>query len=393
MLFFSIRDLAGSGRRVSGAALVALFLAGLAPLPSLAQDAEALPLCARGASAGAVPMAHLLQLEQQDYFARVIERMDAEAFAPAPDAPTEELYYASLLPIAIEWPGVLADRAAELPPEVHDLPWLITLAGIEAGYLDPIYVLTQSTESILSPQLLPIMQRHGLTQEARALRMAMGLFPTWSADPADRMKAVMSYDSQVVDEGLKAALDAAGRAYPREKKGAEAAALRLIASVPAVEAEYRRRQEGMSADQRIDWLMQRLWVECPTDWSTPAEADRAFAAMGSAQAALLMLESLALGMEGNSLATWFDTYEATMSGQIATILALRGETGLADALRQGMAEFAAPFPRDTEARWQAMQAFDDDTYARLDALMPEDSYDRIRAVMIALAVESGLLAP
>ncbi len=126
--------------------------------------------------------------------------------------------------------GVLADRAADLPKAAHDLPWLILLAYIESTYGDPVWSLSQGPESILVPHLLPMLDRHDLKDEARILRMVMGLYPTWDADPAQRR--VIDDNGNVIDEALRATLDAASRSWPTGQGRAGAAAMRLIEARP-----------------------------------------------------------------------------------------------------------------------------------------------------------------
>ena len=161
---------------------VLLALGGLAA-PSLAEGLP--PICARGAVSGPLPMAHLIQLEMTDYLVMHGGRVDFDAFAPEDLDDTEAVMAAYTLAAAIEWPGVLADRAAELPKAAHDLPWLVLLASVDSTHGDPVWTLTQGAESILSPDLLPVMERHGLTEEARVLRTAMALFPDWETLPYD----------------------------------------------------------------------------------------------------------------------------------------------------------------------------------------------------------------
>ena len=367
---------------------VLLALGGLAA-PSLAEGLP--PICARGAVSGPLPMAHLIQLEMTDYLVMHGGRVDFDAFAPEDLDDTEAVMAAYTLAAAIEWPGVLADRAAELPKAAHDLPWLVLLASVDSTHGDPVWTLTQGAESILSPDLLPVMERHGLTEEARVLRMAMALFPDWGLNPADRAGQVIGFDSQTRDEALSAGLDAASRTWPKGANRARDAALALIAADPALLAAFEARLAALDDVGRLDILMRDLWAACMTDWWSPSEADRALAAMGTAQAALLLMDSFSYTIEPPSIHAWFDEPSATLSPMLLRLLERRGLTDLAQALRDGMALFPQPFPRDTEARWEVLRTMDDAAIGRLDALLPEDAYDRARDDMLRLARESGLL--
>lgn len=354
-----------------------------------AQDLPA--ICARGAVAEPIPPSHWLQGEVMDYFTTLGERTDYDLFEPDDITDAQAVAAAYTLAQAIEWPGVLADRAAELPKAAHDLPWLALLAYIETQPGDPIWALTQGPESILTPDLLPLMERNGLTAEAQVLRTAMALFPEWGLNPADRLRQVVSTDGEVVDEVLMANLEAATRAWPAERAGATAAAMRLIGQVPDLQSDVDRYLAGLSDDQRLDYLLQLLNGKCATSWWTPEEGDRALARIGSAQAALILMDTLTYTMETPSLYAWFDDPNAAHSGALARVFARMNEPVVAKALTDGMDLFPTPFPRSMEARWDAFRTFDSDGLAKIDSLLPDDAYDRIRRTMLALARDANLL--
>ncbi len=95
--------------------------AALLPAPVPAQSApdpaaeDLPPLCRRGAQGSAVPLSHALTLEAMDYFTTHAARVVVPEADPEDPAAMADLAgdYAFLQ--AIEWPGVLADRAADLP--------------------------------------------------------------------------------------------------------------------------------------------------------------------------------------------------------------------------------------------------------------------------------------
>jgi hypothetical protein len=377
-------------RNALGAVFTGLTL--FVAIPAQAQNPKPLPeICQRGALAEPVPFEHVLYLEMLDYFAIHADRVDYEAFAPKDQSDHEAVYEASTLAQAIEWPGVLADRAAELPESAHDLPWLILLAYSQTDNLDPIWALTRGPESILSPDLPPLMERHGLTVEAELLRKAMALFPDWGLNPADRAGLVVAYNGGKVNEPLSAALETLGAHWPLQPNGAAEAAMRLIRAEPALLAGFEARLAALSDAERLDIQVGRLWTACMADWWTPEEADASLALLGSAQAGLLLLDMLSFMVDGTSLHPWFEDNGAGQTAVIAGLLERRGEAELAAALREGMALFPQPFARDSETRWTQLELMDEATIARIDRLMPEDGYDRIRAVMMGLAKDSGLL--
>jgi hypothetical protein len=78
---------------------------------------------------------------------------------------------------------------------------------------------------------------------------------------------------------------------------------------------------------------------------------------------------------------------------LARLFDRRGLPDLAKGLRDGVALFPAPFPRNMDDRWHAMSQMEDAALARFDTLLTDDSYDRVRAAMATLARENGLLPP
>lgn len=349
------------------------------------------PICARGVETPTLPLSHVLQLEFQDMSETQIMRVDYDLMLPEDSSDSKATYLAAVLAQAIEWPGVLADRAAELPPSAHDLPWLVLLNYMSSEGSNPIWLLTQSAESIVSPELVTIMERNGLAEEARVLREAMAQFPDWGLNPAERAQQVVSYEGATVDEARQASLDALERSWPEDRLRVARAAMRLIEAEPALQAAAKARVAGLDEDARLALVMEQLWSGCMGETWTPEESDQTFAAMGSVQAGLLMLASFQYTIEEASLYGWFDDSAAANSAMLARLLDRRGEEDIAQALRDGMAIFGDSFPRHVEDRWAQMQEMDEATLGRLDGLLPDDVSDRLQRLMVTLARENGLL--
>lgn len=361
----------------------------LLAVPAQAEDLPA--LCLRGAKADPVPVAHVLSLEMQDYYTRLAERVpypDVDVTEPGAVAdPYGEYIYLQ----AIEWPGILADRAADLPKPAHDLPWLVLLAGMEAMRTDPVWALSQGPESTVVPHLLPILDRHGLDAEAAILRDVKGLFPSWDADPATR--SVVDGSGNIVDESRRRDLEALGARWPTGENRAQAVALRLLEENPDLKAEFEARLETLDDTAILALLMQDLWDSCMADRWEDQDGDTQFGGLGSVQVALILMDFLAMSVDGPSLYVWFDSIGARHSEMLARLLERRGLTEEAAGLRAGMALFPPPFPDQDNLRWDAMAQMDAATLAQFDSLVPEDSHDRIRAEMLNLARENGLMAP
>lgn len=357
--------------------------------PAQAQDLQ--PICQRGAKGEPVPLSHALTLEMQDYLVTHAGRVTYPDTDPADPSAASDLGAQLVFAQAIEWPGVLADRAADLPEAAHDLPWLVLMAHLDSAYGDPVWSLTQGPESILLPHLLPMLDRHGLADEARILRKVMGLYPEWDADPSQRR--VIDASGNVIDETLNAALDAARQSWPVGQHRARDAALRLIEADPALKDRLQARIDALDENERLDILVRGIWENCVTGWWDIADADRSLARMGSAQVALILMDSFAATAEGTSLYAWFEQTAGGHSEMLARLFDRRGLADLADGLRNGIALFPQGFAREDYLRWDAMAQMDADTLARFDTLLPNDSYDQVRADMLLLARESGLLVP
>lgn len=368
----------------------AMVMAGLlaAAPPAWAEPAA---ICQRGAQAGGVPLDYLLHLEAGEYHDLVLQRMDPSAFDPGGQAEWEDYLRSAVLAEAIEWPGVLADRAADLPPEAHDLPWLVMLADLETGLFGSAESLLIRPQSIMLPDLLLLMERHGLSEEAALLREGMALFPQWDLNPADRQLAVYSVEGEIADPSREQALRNLDARYPRDG-GAMRAAVALLEGLPGLAQLYRARLDALDDEARLDHLLLALRRDCLPAWLyTPDEVEAAYLSLGSAQAGLLMMDDLAQGLEGSSPQMWLDGSGAALAVRLVRLLDLRGEVVLADGLRQVLAEFPEPFPRDSDARWEVMDRFAPENWTRMDTALPEDAYDLIRRAMLSLAQDAGLL--
>ncbi len=144
---------------------------------------------------------------------------------------------------------------------------------------------------------------------------------------------------------------------------------------------------------RLDYLMVDLWAQCLTDWWDETAADQSLARMGSAQAALILMDSFSNTAEGASLYSWFDDSSGAHSEMLARLFDRRGLPDLAKGLRDGVALFPTPFPRNLDDRWTAMSQMEEAAFTRFDTLLPGDSYERVREAMLLLARENGLLPP
>jgi Domain of unknown function (DUF4375) len=281
----------------------------------------------------------------------------------------------------------LAERAAALPPDLSGLPYLIALSEV-ASYPDPLYSLLVAAQSAVLPEMIAAADRHGLPDEAKLLRVPLAVFPDWDAGPSAR--------SAMLDgDGLGAlkewAMDRSSRSLHAAAPRISAATEALIAGDPKLTAEYEARRQAVPPDRRIDHLVERLVAECLADWWTPEEADAAFAGMAQPQSDILILFFFLAESFNGSTHQYFYNSSGTMAPQLADLLDRIGLPDHADGIREGMAMFPAPYPRDTDARRDVMAGFTEAEDEALYALTIWADDSKVTEAMVRLAKDSGLM--
>jgi hypothetical protein len=363
---------------LSLALTLALPLSLALPTPAAAAD-----LCARGARVEAVPIDHLFAID--------LFRMREKAWATVDWSDPAVNGEAFAYPESDALTRAFADWSASLPPALADLPYLILLSETETYPESALFTLTHAAESDMAARVLDAMDRAGLTTEAALLREAIALYPDWGSHPRDRSRQIYDSAGSIADQALFDALTDLSFRWPPPIGRAAAAAEALLALDPKIEARYRDRLARMTVDDRMDWLMQRLWSECLGYFDTPEEADRAFFSQGSVQGALLVLDGLALDLTEGGLDVYFYGYNGTMAPQAAALLARRGMDAEAAALREAMGLFGTPFPRDTPTRQGLIEGLDPAAFDRLIVLSAGITPSVVRAEMARLAQEAGLM--
>ncbi|NJM82304.1 MAG: DMP19 family protein [Tabrizicola sp.] len=353
--------------------------AGIVVALGVAGGALAEP-CGPGATLD-YPLQTVLNIEAQGYVVTAIMTVDSDAFATA-----EEVMSA----LSSHWPAylqALEAREAELPAALADLPYLIALGEVLAPPVDPFHVLAYGVQSAALPRMIEVAERRGLAEEAELLRLPMLAFPDWEEGPDARFRQSNSDDPDHRQWATDLAVNALSRAAPRVLAATEA----LIASDPAIAAEYEARRQATDAETRIQYLTHRLIVECLADWWTPDEADAAFAAMGQAQQDILLLHFFLAESYNGSAHQYFYNSSGTMAPQLVALLDRIGLPDHAAGIRQGMAVFPSPYPRDTDARREVMAGFtaaDDDALYAL-TIWADDG--EILTAMARIAEAAGLM--
>jgi|GEM_PF-2159211 len=286
---------------------------------------------------------------------------------------------------------VIAEQRALLPETAQDLPPLMLLAKYEASG-NPVMALVLSSETALLPEMSKALERQGLTKTLRALRLMQASIPEWIKPEASWVGVYADAPSPDKEADLataKAAIEAAARLYP--PGSARAAAIAIIEKDPALMARIMAILTMGDKDTAMYWLLDQLWTNCTRETSSAEETESAFAALGTPQTAILLLDTILLEISEGTLEYYFIGPPGDMIPATARVLEIRGLTAEAEALRTGMALFGTPFPRMDWARAEAMNAMTNDQLAQLAALSDVFDEEVLWAEMTLIAREAGLL--
>ncbi|MFZ1468343.1 MAG: hypothetical protein WAT09_05115 [Paracoccaceae bacterium] len=351
----------------------------------MAQAAAVAPICQRNARADAFSAETVFDLYAQQIGLRIYARL-VERWSTPVDGIIEDVTE-GMLGGADAAAQIVAEDSAALPNSARDLPLLVILASYETSD-NPIMRLMLSPDFVLVPDILAMLERQGMTDTLHAFRMAQAAIPDW-VETSEDWARVYAADEQTELAIAKAGLQAASRIYPAGR--ARQMGVALIAGDPQVAKMIIARMASEDEDIAMDWLLQQLTRQCYRDFETAADADRVYAAMGTPQAALLLLDSLLLELSDEAIEYYFTGPPGIMAPATARVMEIRGMSAEAEAIRTGMALFPAPFPRESLAREDAIHAFTDDQTAQLTALGPVFDEDRIWSEMKLIAREAGLL--
>jgi hypothetical protein len=252
--------------------------------------------------------------------------------------------------------------------------------------------LVLSPDIALLPEIYETLERQGLTDTLRALRLVQASMPDWIEDQGSWVGIYGAAPSPRQEADLataKAGVDAAERLYP--DRSARTAAIAMIEGDRALMAAITANLATGDDDAAMYWLMDQLWTSCYQETYSADQGEQAFAALGTPQAAILLLDAIVLEAAEGTLEYYFIGSSGTMAPTTARVLDIRGLTAEADALRTGMALFGTPYPRDDWAREDALNGFTDDQRAQLAALAAVFDEDMLWAEMTLIARDAGLL--
>ena len=282
---------------------------------------------------------------------------------------------------------VIAEQQALLPETAQDLPLLMLLAQYE-NTGTPIMALALSSDFALLPELVEALQRQGLPETRRALALAQVALPH-GIKAEDIWAGGASPETEAKLATAKAGLEVAERLYPTGSAGM--AAVAMIGNDPVLKTIIAATLTADDEHGAMYWLLDQLWTSCYQDTYSADAAERAYGALGTPQAAILLLDIIVMEGSEGSLEYYFAGPSGNMVPATARVLDIRGLTAEAEALRTGMALFGTPFPREDWARSEAMGKMTDDQLAQLAALSAVLYEDVLWAEMVLIAREAGLL--
>lgn len=286
--------------------------------------------------------------------------------------------------------AVVEEALAPLDPVEADVRLLALLAqaGEPMGNVMP--VLTTGVQSVLYDRFLDLLDRHGLKQQAQAMRAAREVFSPWEGPPESRRQQLISADGMLADPALRAALDEQSAIFRAARPSVIDHAADLVARDPSLAARYEAIRQATDDETRLVYLMRKINDCADQDWLTPREADRAFAKLPPAQRDLLILDIfMAEVLNGGGIQLFLNSSGTLIPGMIDT-LDRHGLAEHAAALRRAMDEFPTPYPRSTNERRLVMDAFADDRMDRIDDLMDFASDPQLKATMVRIAREAGI---
>ena len=372
---------------------------GLVALPGLA---EAQAICREDARAVTLSASFGMESGTSDLVAAVLARADRKIVAPV-------WYEVTDLP----WPAVLAEQRATLPPDLADLPLLALLARIEADGTAATMVMAMGNAGVLIPEMPALLRRHGLESRATAFEALLAEFPDWSpgATTRDAVLARMGDSSAMTPGG--SGLYAAFFDYPQDD-ATRWAAYRLGLKDPAQRAAWQARARSASPAERLDWLEARLRRDCGwLGWWEPETGQALLARQGRAQDQIMLISDYLFISAGAGLGGYLYASQAALAPELALVLEERGLRDEAERLRDGMELFGNPFPRATEdretvvladppliteidrlenrLRWFSPRSTAETPQTDIFAPLPQQDVAALRAEMLKIATEAGLL--
>lgn len=293
------------------------------------------------------PVSEILLLEAAELSVQEYMRVDWDALAAKGAFEPDGTAYRAVVSEALEgWAQPEADMR------------LLALLAHETRYGGDVMVqLTTASPSAAFDLFVEMLDRQGLEGQARAMRMAKAGFDPWDGTAPERRRQWTDGLGNTTDEALLALLKATSRAYLAAEPKVMNRALELVASNDALLARYAAAREAASDEARLSYMISQLWACAELGWWTPEEAEAALGKLPRAQRDLVVL-NIYLGEAFNgSVHQFFSNSSGLLAPELVAVLERGGLPEHAASIRRGMAEFADPYPVETEVRRMQMQSF------------------------------------
>lgn len=276
---------------------------------------------------------------------------------------------------------------AAMEPARRDM---LLLAGLDRK-LDgtrPLISLATMTRPEFLDLYLAAMDRNGLPAQAAIARQALAAFGS-ETDPGKRYDMWSDGAGTIRDPALDAHLVTLEAQLAQLRPDILHAAEGLVRSDPGLLAGLQNPDTDVMT--MLDWLTARI-LECGGDWYATVDRQDPFTALPQPQHDLAIMALFMREAMNGSVHQFFANSTGGLAPELAEILQRRGLPEHAAAIRQGMDRLGNPYPRDRGQRHAIMDGFtegDDDFLYELTEYADDGEIYRS---MIAIAIESGLMA-
>ncbi|WP_371226445.1 DMP19 family protein [Roseovarius sp. 2305UL8-3] len=228
----------------------------------------------------------------------------------------------------------------------------------------PLLSITAFPEAGLFDTYLDVLERNGLEQHAAALRIARTGFPIWNTTAEERYAQWSDGKGNILDPLLDTTLRAQSDAFLKAQPPLLDKAQALLEGDPSYPV-YAAKLENVEAYDRHIYLMQQIGT-CVPRYATPEQADTALAALPPILADLHVIDLFLLESGNGGMHQYIFNSAGMLAPQFADVLARWDLPEQEAAVRDAMAYFPAPYPRDTQRRRGIMQGFDRATDSALN---------------------------
>ena len=259
------------------------------------------------------------------------------------------------------------------------------LTGATGG-LGTFFVLDRSAHLGF---VLETLERMGLDDHLALVREGAALFGTDVFATARVRYERWNHPDRGVDRALDAKLKDLGARFG-DLPSLTSIAIERAKAKPEAAAALGALVAAVDEDDRMHWLAHELW-NCVDFYTSPETADRDLAALPEPYRDIVVSRIFEAEMLNGSVHQFFHNSSGTLAPQVAEAFERMGLPVHARAVRDGMAAFPPPYPRDTEARRAVMLDWGEAEDEALHALTGPVDDGLIHERMIRTAREAGIL--